>query len=223
MKYLINTESHRDHFTGNFFFPEVGVIAHEKTREEILAVETDFILERVAKIDPEGLSLLAGYRTHAPSITFSERLGLHLGNHTFHLIHHPGHTRGQTSVFIPEEKVVFTGDNIFYKVQTFIFPGDPFVWLQSLKKIGELAVDYIVPGHGEVCDKTYLSEQAAFIQEWVDTVQKAIDSGWTKAEALARISMLNRYPMSIGTEDLAPEMQKKNITHLYDLLIRDRG
>jgi len=153
IRYLINTEWHKDHYTGNFFFA-APVIAHYKTREVILDVDKSQVLERIAEIDPEGLPLVTEYRVNAPSITFSERLTLHLGSHTLHLIHLPGHTAGETAVFVPKERLVFTGDNVFYRVQAFLHEADPFAWLQSLKRIGELEVDYIVPGHGEVCDKS---------------------------------------------------------------------
>ena len=97
----------------------------------------------------------------------------------------------------------------------------PFAWLQSLKKIDELDVDYIVPGHGEVCDKSYLVEQSNFIQEWLDTVKKGIDQGWTKEEAMSRISLLDRYPMiPWEVESLGPELQKWNVARVYDMLSR---
>ncbi len=218
VKYLINTEPHWDHYFGNFFFP-VPVIAHDKTREAILAVGKEQILERIAQVDPEGLPLVAEYKINAPSITFSECLTLYLGSHTLQLIHLPGHTLGETAVFVPEERLVFSGDNVFYKVQTFLHEADPFAWLQSLKSIGELEVDYIVPGHGEVCNKSYLTEQANFIQEWIDVVKNGIDQGWSKEESMARISLLDRYPMLPGEpEFMGPEVQRWNVSHLYDLL-----
>lgn len=216
-KYVINTEYHQDHFTGNFFF-KVPVIGHEKTREQMLTVPKNDVLSRVAIVDPEGQDLLSGFMTNAPTITFSDRLTLHLGSHTVYLINHPGHTFGQTSVYIPEERVIFTGDNVFHKCQTFLFTGDIYKWLESLNKIGELDVDYIVPGHGDVCDKLYLHEQSAFIREWVNAVKRGINLGWTKEEAIARISMADRYPMSLGTEDLMQKVQTNNVAYLYDLL-----
>jgi len=217
VRYLINTESHSDHFTGNFFFATT-VVAHEKTRQAMLAVDRSQIIERIAEIDPEGFSLATDYELRAPSITFSERLTLYLGSHSFHLLHLPGHTAGETGVFVPEERVVFTGDNVFCRVQTFLHEADPFAWLESLKRIGELEVDYIVPGHGEVCDKSYLGEQADFIMEWMETVRRAIERGWSKEEAMARISFLDRYPMSIGIEAMGPELQQMNVSRLYDVL-----
>lgn len=216
-KYLINTECHRDHFTGNCFF-RVPVIGHEKTREGILSVSKETILSRVAVIDPEGYGLVAEREPNPPTITFTDRLTLHSGNHTVQLINHPGHTMGQTSVLIPEERVLFTGDNVFYRTQSFLYSGDVYRWLESLSEIEKLDVDYIVPGHGEVCGKSYLREQRAFIREWIDRVKEAVGLGWSKEEAVRKISFADRYPMSPGTEDLMQNVQKNNVSYLYDLL-----
>ncbi len=217
IRYLINTEPHVDHVAGNFFFP-VTVIAHDGFKEALSSLTTDGIKEWVRTGDPDGVSLMEGYFLRKPSITFSERLFLYSGEHTFEVIHLPGHTASEAAVYIPEERVVFTGDNIFHKVQTFLHEAYPEDWLQSLKRIEELDVDVIVPGHGEVCDKSYIKEQASFIEEWMDAVREAIKQGLTKEEAQERISFLDRYPMDIGIEALGSEVQRWNVARLYDLL-----
>jgi len=217
VKYLINTESHPDHFAGNFFF-NAPVIAHQKTRKALLETDVSQLIERTKEMDPEGSHLLAEYEIKAPVITFSEKLSLYLGSHTFHLVHLPGHTSGQIGVHVPEERVLFTGDNVMYRLQTFLYSANPYDWLQSLDRIGEFDVDYIVSGHGEVCNREYLPEWASFIQEWIDTVQQAIDQGWTKEEAENRISLLDRYPTTSYNVQRGPEIQRINIAYLYDFL-----
>jgi len=216
VKYLINTEPHGDHVMGNFFFPGV-VIAQEGTREAVLSMSVGMIKERVQAIDPDGLPYLDGYEVKKPSLTFTDRLTLHLGNHTFELIHLPGHTPSETAVFIPEERVVFTGDNIFYKTQTFMQQALPEEWLKSLERISELEVDWLVPGHGQICKKDYLGEQAEFIQDWVGAIKDAISKGITKEEAHQTISFLDRYPMDTGLEAMGEMVQHMNIDRLYEL------
>ncbi len=49
-------------------------------------------------------------------------------------------------------------------------------------------------------------------------MKRAIERGWTKEEAMARISLLDRYPMPIGIEDMGLELQRMNVSRLYDLL-----
>jgi len=215
--YLINTEHHRDHVMGNYFF-SVPIISHEKTREAISTLPMDSILEKFNRFEPEFMKSIEKYFIKKPSITYTDKLTLYIGDHTIELMNLPGHTAGQTAVYIPQERVVFTGDNIFFKVQTFIHQGFPEQWLESLKIIDSLDVDVIIPGHGEICDKSYIPEQISVIQEWVGTVKAAIQKGLTKEEAQATISFLDRYPMDIGhPEGRGLELQGLNVGRLYDL------
>ena len=217
VKYLINTEPHGDHFTGNYFF-EGTVVAHEGTREAILAASVEQLKERIEQAAPESLPLLEGYSYRPPAITLSERLTLYVGDHTFQLIHHPGHTPYQVAVFIPEERVVFTSDNIFYKVQAFLHQALPYEWLESLKQLQELEADVLVPGHGNICDRSYIPEMSAFIQDWINAVSAAIDQGMSLEEAQEKISFLDRYPADVGIESMMKEVQRWNVARLYEVL-----
>ena len=75
--------------------------------------------------------------------------------------------------------MVFTGDTVTHKLRSILLDADAVSWLESLDRIGELEVDYIVPGHGEVCDKSYLKEESKYIQDCIDAVKQAIKNGWT--------------------------------------------
>jgi hypothetical protein len=76
-----------------------------------------------------------------------------------------------------------------------------------------------VPGHGAICDKGYLDEQGAYIVEWKDYVQKAIDQGMSKDEAVGKLTaMTDRYPMDVGLEGQAPRVMRMNVANLYDYL-----
>ena len=96
------------------------MVAHEGTREAILAASMDQLEERIKQMDPDSLPLLEGYSYRPPTITLTHRLTLYLGDHSFQLINLPGHTPYQLAVFIPEERVVFTSDNIFHRVPPFL-------------------------------------------------------------------------------------------------------
>lgn len=216
VKYLINTESHDDHFFSDFFF-EAPVVAHNKTREAILATDINHVLEVIANDDPDSKPLISDYKVNIPCITFSEQLTLYVGKHSFRLIHLPGHCSGQTAVFVPEEKVVFTGDNVSHKIQGFLHEAEPYNWLESLNRLSELEVDYIVPGHGEACDKSFLKEQAEFVQECIDKMKKAIEQGWTKEECLSKVSF-ERYPLDAGIGAWGQVLLQMSVSHMYDIM-----
>lgn len=218
LRYILNTEPHGDHWTGNAFF-DAPVVAHEGVRSRILATDLPAHVARVASFGPEEAKLLEGYRPNAPVITFQREMTLHVGNHTFRMVGMPGHTPYQAAVIVEEEGVVFTSDNIFCKVHTWLQEADPALWLQALQSLRALREDTFVPGHGPVCGKDYLGEQGAFIQEWVDYVRRAVEQGMPRDEAAATLTaMTDRYPMDVGQDGMAPMVMKLNVANLYDFV-----
>jgi cyclase len=218
LRYILNTEPHGDHWTANAFF-DVPVVAHEGVRSRILATDLAEHVARVASFGPDEPALLAGYRPNAPVITFQREMTLHVGNHTFRMVHMPGHTAFQAAVIIEEEGVVFTSDNIFCKVHTWLQEANPDDWLRALDSLRALREDTFVPGHGPVCDKRYLDEQEAFIREWVDYVRDGLKRGLTKDRAVeALTAMTERYPMDVEQEGYAPRVMRMNVANLYDYL-----
>jgi glyoxylase-like metal-dependent hydrolase (beta-lactamase superfamily II) len=178
-------------------------------------------LTRVATFGPEEPGLLENYRPNAPVITFQDRMTLHVGNHTFDMVHMPGHTAFQAAVCIKDEGVVFTSDNIFHKCHTWLQEANPDEWLTALDSLRGLKEEVFVPGHGPVCGKSYLDEQGSFIKEWKAYVQKAIDRGMKKDEAVEKLTeMTDRYPMDVGQDGMAPAVMKRNVSNLYEYLTR---
>lgn len=218
VRYILNTEPHGDHWTGNAYF-DAPVIAHAGVRKRILETNMAEHVARVGAFGPQEPALLQGYRPNAPVLTFEEGMTLHVGNHTFECIAMPGHTAYQAAICVKEEGVVFTSDNIFHKCHTWLQEADPDAWLKTLEQLRRFDEEVLVPGHGDVCGKDYLDEQSSFIQEWKHYVQSAIDRGMTKQEAMDKLTdMTDRYPMDIEQEGMAPGVMKRNIANLYDYL-----
>jgi len=219
LRYIMNTEPHGDHWTGNAFF-DAPVVAHEGVRARILGTDMAAHVARVASFGPEEPKLLERYRANAPVITFQSEMRVHVGDHTFRLVHMPGHTAYQAAVIVEEEGVVFTSDNIFCKVHTWLQEADPDLWLEALGSLRGLREDTFVPGHGPVCDKRYLDEQGTFISEWVDYVRRqGVDRGLTREQCVAGLTaMTDRYPMDVGQDGMAPNVMKMNVANLYDFV-----
>jgi cyclase len=219
VRYIINTEPHGDHWTGNAYF-DVPVIAHEGVRTRILETDLPSHLQRVAGMGPEEPRLLEGYTPNAPIITFKNGMTLHVGDHTFEMVHMPGHTAYQAAISIKEEGVVFTSDNIFHKVQTYIQEANPNQWLNALNSLRYLEEEIFVPGHGALCDKGYLDEQGTYIMEWLDYVRGAVERGMSKEDAIENLTeMTDRYPMDVGQDGTSPRVMKMNVANLYDFIL----
>jgi cyclase len=224
IRYLINTEPHGDHISGNAYFPGVEVVAQEglKARYEaqIPQMLSEERAQRMKETDPDSVWLLnhPDYPPNPPTKTFDKGLTLHVGNHTFQISHLPGHTAPQTAILVPEEGVVFTGDNIFFKCKTFIQEADPWEWLDALRALEQMDVDVIVPGHGETCDKEYLSTQGQIIENWLGTVEDFVRRGLTEEEALAQelnVPSLDPYPIGQRLFGISDRLNGMNVSNIY--------
>ena len=190
IRYLINTEPHGDHISGNAYFTQTTVVGQVKLQECFDRYLNAFgsleeKRERYKQLDPDSVWLVGHPEypaSNPPTLTFTDTLTLHVGNHTFNIIHHPGHTAPQTSVYVPEEGVVFTGDNVFHKCRTWMQECDPWEWLAALDRIAALDVETIVPGHGEPCGKDYLKEQAQIVHNWVGFIERQVERGASPEE-----------------------------------------
>jgi cyclase len=231
IRYLINTEPHGDHTLGNRFFKGATVVGQRSLapifEPYMERMRTNFIA-RAPNDDPDSVWLYEhpDYQAaNGPTLLFDDQLTLHAGNHTFQCIHMPGHTAPQTSVFIPDEGVVFTGDNIFCRCRSWLQEADPWLWLDSLKAIERLDVDIIVPGHGEPCTKEYLRTQAQIIHEWLGEIGKLVDQGVDEDEVVARggelINTIDPFPIGQRLDDWRDRIGGLNAKNLY-LSIRQR-
>lgn len=227
IRYLVNTEHHVDHIFGNYFFKGAGQVIHHKgVYDNFMVVTPDldpyaYALEAIPTDDPDGEGIFPDRDEYyvdpnKGDIVFTGDVTLHVGGHTFELLHTPGHTPGQLAVHVPEERVVFTGDTIFNGCQTWLMTSDVDQWVTALDRIGQLDVDFVIPGHGEVTDKSCLDVQRGVLIDWVEAVTEAVDRGWTREETIERVNFADRYPVDIGQEYMMDHIQTLNAASLYD-------
>lgn len=228
VRYLINTEHHVDHIFGNYYFKGAGqVVHHQGVYDNFMTVYPELDPFEYAREalpdDPEGAHLFPEreeyYRDpNKGQIVFTGDLTLRLGDHTFNLLHTPGHTPGQIAVHIPEERLVFTGDTVFSDCQTWLMTSDVDQWLAALDRVRALDVDIVVPGHGPVTDLAYINTQRAVLLEWKTAVADAIARGWSRDETVERVNFAERYPVDVGQEYMMEYIQTLNAGSLYDKL-----
>ena len=228
IRYVINTEHHIDHIFGNYYFKGAGaVIHHQSVYDNFMAVYPELdpfaYAEEAMADDPEGRALFPARDEYFADpnkgeVVVTGDATLHIGDHTFHLLHTPGHTPGQMAVHVPEERVVFSGDTIFSHCQTWLMTSDIDKWLAALDRIQELDVDHIVPGHGPVTDLSYIGVQRALLMEWVTAVAVAVAKGWTREETVAQVNFADRGPVDIGQGYMMDYIQTLNAGSIYDKL-----
>lgn len=87
-----------------------------------------------------------------PTLAYSERIDLRVGEHELQLVHARGETDDHTWVFIPAARVLCTGDLFIWaapnagnpqKVQRYAVE-----WAAALRQMAALQPEFLLPGHG---------------------------------------------------------------------------
>lgn len=199
---IVNTHHHGDHVGGNGHLRLDGgvtrVIAHANAQPRTaayLAGQGAAWLDGLAA-EPEGAAeaarLRAGLRAehYQATETFTDRLAVDLGDVTLELSHHgPGHTDNDAVVFIPELNLVHMGDLVFHRLHGFVdMDGgcDPLNWPRVLRSLADIGDEdtILVPGHGEVADRTAIPMMAGYFERLREVVEKALDEGMTRERIL---------------------------------------
>ncbi|MFP4477213.1 MAG: MBL fold metallo-hydrolase [Desulfatibacillaceae bacterium] len=137
----LNTHGHPDHVEGSEVFTELNayVAIHEKEYEFIEPLFRTFY-------QSQGIA--------PPDIVFDLFLRegeITSGDHTFEILHTPGHSPGSVCVYWPAKRALFSGDVIFKQgVGRTDLPGGSVRDLaMSIQRLRELDVELLLPGHGE--------------------------------------------------------------------------
>ncbi|ABL80692.1 MULTISPECIES: MBL fold metallo-hydrolase [unclassified Nocardioides] len=235
IRFVINTEHHVDHIFGNYFFKGAGEVVHHQGVADNFMVPTPdldpfaYAIEAIPTDDPEAAAIVPDRDTYYEDpnrgdLVFTGDLDLKVGEKTFHLIHTPGHTPGQVAVYVPDERVVFTGDTVFSQCQTWLMTSDVEQWVGALDVIGSLEVDTVVPGHGPVTTPDYLATQRAVLLEWTGAVAEAVALGWSREETIARIDFRDKFgPVDIGQGYMMDHIQTLNAASLWDKFTTKRS
>ncbi len=176
---LINTHSHADHTHGNFmFWPEAAIVGHELCREEVLRGSLDAIKAAFPTGDFGNVPYVA------PNVTFSDRMTIWIEDLKVELIYvGPAHTTNDVVAWLPERKVLFSGDLVFNGGTPFAMAGSIAGWLEALDVLRGLGAETIVPGHGPVCGPEVFEEIGAYL----GFVQEIAGNGFS--EGIAPLQM----------------------------------
>lgn len=174
---VILTHSDGDHVNGLPGLPEgVTVIAHENTYQEMKQAIT------------EGPVL-----SYLPWITYQQELLIRSGKTALHLLYFgPGHTSGDSVIYLPEEKVAFLGDLIFIGREPLIHRqkgGNSFGVVKILKEALKLEATSFIYGHGEVIDRSGVEKAIADLEARQAKVKTLIDQGKSLDEIKAAFNV----------------------------------
>ncbi|MFG1617533.1 MBL fold metallo-hydrolase [Nonomuraea wenchangensis] len=175
---VVNSHSHFDHYFGNALFRPAEIWGHTRCAEEIEAYgeqQRAVLAER----DPELREELEEVTIVAPDCTFSSAASLDLGGRMVHLRHFGlGHSSNDVVVQVPDAGVVFAGDLVEEGAPPAFGDSYPLDWPVTLAAmLREMPEPVIVPGHGAVVDRAYVSGQQAELALVADLARRAHTEG----------------------------------------------
>jgi len=178
IRYLINASPHGDHINSNEVFAGVTIIAHEAAAEDIAAANE--------RHRASGSSL----RPTIPDITYRDRMTLRVGGIEMELLYFgPGHTRGDSVVWLPDLGIVFLSELYFNGVFASLSEGFAREHLRTLESAMELPAEWWIPGHGYVDGQTREQLRAGLDAYYanVKAIHDAVEQRIARGESLEQV------------------------------------
>ena len=209
---VVNSHYHNDHIRGNQVFPpDVDILSTATTFEGIAHKEPEeikwekenipkAIVDTKSKLrmekDPKrrhDLALSIVYyeaimkshpklKTRLPNITFEGSLTIHGTRRQVELLTLAGHTASDLVLYLPDEKIAFMSDLLFVNNHPYLAGCSPKRWRKSLREIGKLGVQTLVPGHGPVGSPSDLSLLDQYIQTLESIARNMVKMGKSPEE-----------------------------------------
>ncbi len=214
-RYVVNSHFHADHTIGNVAFDDATIITTSRTaqliekdngellqmlRERGAALDAQARAEARAATDPAVrrdmeeqnddfaalMSEANEIRMRTPDLTFETRMTIHGERRAARLISWGGgHTPSDAVMYLPTERILFSGDLIFHRSHASITFGDAAEWLRILGEMQRLDITILAPGHGEVATAEAIAAQRDYLEALLALALQAVETGRSEEEIAA--------------------------------------
>ena len=214
IKWLVLTHHHPDHHFGAIVFRRLGakVIAHPDRRSLASDGGEDALLADWVRV--VGLDAMRGFEfADKPDRPVTGTDTLRLGGKTV-IITHPGagHSAGDLMVWLPQEKVLFTGDLLIEDGVTMVVDGSSAELLRGLRAIDSLRPRIAVPGHGAIPRRPaeLVAKTRAYITGLRRDMKLAVEKGTPMRRALSSLPPVDETrPVSFNSR------RRRNAVRVY--------
>jgi len=155
-----------------------------------------------------------------PTLTFRGEMTLRMGRLEVQIIHPgPGHTGGDTIVWVPSQRVLFAGDLVEYKAG--IYTGDAHLeeWPNTLASLRALKPRALVPGRGPALVTAAQSANAIrFTQDFVRGLYAVARRGVKERRSLDKVYAMARRRMDprYGLYPIYEHCMPFDVSRAYD-------
>ena len=184
IKYVLLTHYHAVRVLGASAYGAEHIIASEDTRDLIVErgqFDKDSEIGRFPRLFQNVESVPDGLTW--PTMTFNRKLTLWLGKLEVQILQlGRGHTKGDTVAWLPQEKILFSGDLVEFDATP--YAGNAYFqdWPQTLDNIAALKPEKLVPGRGAALQtpeqvQAGLAGTRAFISDLYESVKASAAKG----------------------------------------------
>ncbi|QLA81550.1 MBL fold metallo-hydrolase [Acidovorax sp. JMULE5] len=184
IKYVLLSHYHAVRVLGASAYGAEHIIASEDTRDLIVErgqFDKDSEIGRFPRLFQNVESVPDGLTW--PTMTFNRKMTLWLGKLEVQILQlGRGHTKGDTVAWLPQEKILFSGDLVEFDATP--YAGDAYFqdWPQTLDNIAALKPEKLVPGRGAALQtpeqvQTGLAGTRAFISDLYESVKASAAQG----------------------------------------------
>jgi glyoxylase-like metal-dependent hydrolase (beta-lactamase superfamily II) len=125
--------------------------------------------------------------TTLPNFTFENQFNFFGASRNIELLEFlDGHTPSDVVMYLPAEKILFTGDLLFVKCHPYLGDGNLDQWIQTLEMLKEMDVKKYIPGHGPAGQKEDLNALISYINH----IKNLVEEGKEKGMSLEAITAL---------------------------------
>lgn len=186
VRLAVNTHQHGDHTYGNSLLPASTVIlGHTQMRE---GLRVDLVIDGCPPLwDP--VPDWGPVARRLPDISVGGALTLHIGERRVDLLHPggPAHTTGDLIAWLPEERVLFSGDLVFAGLTPLVFMGSVDGALAAVDWLESFQPEVVVPGHGPILTgpdlARVLDEHRRYYRFVLDIARDGLSRGLTPLQA----------------------------------------
>jgi glyoxylase-like metal-dependent hydrolase (beta-lactamase superfamily II) len=188
--YVVTTHYHPEHSLGAAAFKGAKLVMTRIQQQEMAEVGKQ-IQDTFAKRSPLHAELLNGVPYPTPDIPFDREHRLDLGGVHARIMWRgpaPMHTRGDTMVFVEQDRVLFTGDVVMS--QRFLAAQNNSsitTWLETLDELTSLKPLQVVPSHGKIGDASLIARDRAFLAAVQTRVGELKRAGKSIDDAVAAV------------------------------------
>ena len=201
IRYLVSTHFHPEHNFGAQAFPDDTVLIYATAQHEDLKNKGAMYLNWFIDMFGDDVrALLEPVELVPPDVTFERKAEINLGDVSIELHHlgEPAHTGGDTVIYLPDAKIVFTGGltpNRFFPIMPDA-DSSGAGWIASLERLQQFDIETVVPGHGEIADRLLIAQVKDYLTSLRDRVEelKSADQSMEQIQAALKPEFEAKYP-----------------------------